>query len=344
MKRFLLLADCALVAVFITAMLLLSTEVKVVQASSPDAAPTEQAVPTEQAAPIVCLPGIYFQDPGDCSPAGPSSYLTQMAQKGIVLPITRLPASKPDFGLTYTDIRYGQVRTHNAPVYGSMEDAVKNNKSKAIRKIDSSFSYISYAEDAVVDGKRVYQIEPGAWMTAVDISRIGAVPLFQGLTFSRTPERPFGWVLAYLSPGPVETKRTPGYQTKDYTGSFLNNHDTVWVFDEEIVDDTEWYMVAPDEWLPGNVVARVIPNTTPPNGVTGDRWIEVNLYEQTLSVYDQRRLVFATLIASGLEPFFTQPGVFQILRKTQYNPNARRIRSRPLRRLLPGRRPLDDVL
>jgi hypothetical protein len=269
---------------------------------------------------ITCLPGIYLQDPGDCIPAGPSQYRTKLAQKGIALPVTRLQASKPDFGLTYTDIRYGQVRTRNAPVYGSMEDALKNNKNTAIRRIDSSFSYISYIEDAVVDGRRVYQIEPGAWMTAVDISRIGAVPLFQGLTFSQTPERPFGWVLAYLNPGPVETKKTPGYQGDDYTGHLINNHETVWIFDEELVGDTEWYMIAPDEWLPGNAVARVIPNPIPPKGVSSDRWIEVNLHEQTLAVYDQRRLVFATLIASGLEPFWTRPGLFQIYQKLESTP------------------------
>ncbi len=275
---------------------------------------------------IACLPGVYFNDPGDCSPSGPSAYRTQMAQKGITLPITQLPASKPDFDLTYTDIRYGQVRTRNAPVYGSMEDALNNNKKQAIRRVDSSFSYVSYTEDAVVEGKRVYQVEPGAWMTAVDISRIGAVPLFQGLTFSQTPERPFGWILAYLSPGPVETKRTPGYQVNDYTGQLINNHETVWVFDEVTVGDnsedrtTVWYMVAPDEWLPGNVVARVLPNPLPPKGVTGDRWIEVNLHEQTLAVYDQHRLVFATLIASGLEPFWTRPGLFQIFQKLEATP------------------------
>jgi hypothetical protein len=270
--------------------------------------------------PPVCLPGIYPSDPGDCAAVGPSQYLSEMAQQGITFPITKVPASKPDFSYTYIDIRYGQVHTRNAPIYGSMEDAVRNNKSKAIGRVDSSFSYISYTEDAVVDGKRVYQVEYGSWMTANDVARIGAVPLFQGLEFSHTPERPFGWVLAYLAPGPIETKRTPGYQDKDYTGHLLNNHETVWVFAEQKVADTDWYMVAPDEWIPGNMLARVVPNTTPPKGVTGDRWIEVNLFEQTLSVYDQRRLVFATLIASGLEPFWTRPGVFQIYQKLLTTP------------------------
>ena len=34
--------------------------------------------------------------------------------------------------------------------------------------------------------------------------------------------------------------------------------------------------------------------------------------EQTLAVYDQGQLVYATMIATGVDPFFTKPGLFQI--------------------------------
>jgi lipoprotein-anchoring transpeptidase ErfK/SrfK len=269
---------------------------------------------------VICLPGVYMHNPGDCTPLGPSTYLTQMAQQGVTFPITALPAAKPAFDLTYVDTRYGQVRTSNAPVYGSVEDAMTGNKGRAIQRIDSGFAYISYTDESIVNGRRFYMVDQGLWMTANDVSRIGSVPLFQGLTFDRTPDRPFGWVLAYLSPGPVETKRTPGYQVKDYTGHGLNNHEIVQVYTTQKVGSDEWYMVGPDEWVPQNVVARVLPTAAPPAGVTGNRWIEVNLDEQTLAVYDQGQLVFATLIASGLEPFWTRPGLFQISSKLPTTP------------------------
>jgi lipoprotein-anchoring transpeptidase ErfK/SrfK len=79
-------------------------------------------------------------------------------------------------------------------------------------------------------------------------------------------------------------------------------------------------MVGPDEWVLQKYIARVTPNTTHPQGVTGDRWIEVNLFEQTLAVYDKRQLVFATVIATGADPFWTQPGVFQIFDKKETTP------------------------
>jgi hypothetical protein len=205
-------------------------------------------------------------------------------------------------------------------VYGSIEDALAGNRGNAVRRIDSSFAYISYTEEQMVNDRRFYAVDSGGWMTANDVSRIGAVPPFQGLTFTRTPHHALGWILSYLSNGPVESKRSPGNKTKDYTGHIYNNHDIVQVYASKQVDGTDWYMVGPDEWLPHNVVGRVIPSTTPPQGVTSDRWIEINLYEQTMAVYDHRQLVFATLIASGIEPFWTRPGLFKIETKLETTP------------------------
>jgi lipoprotein-anchoring transpeptidase ErfK/SrfK len=51
--------------------------------------------------------------------------------------------------------------------------------------------------------------------------------------------------------------------------------------------------------------------------VTNNRWIEVNLQEQILSVYDQGRLVFAALVSTGLPGAWTQPGLFQIYLKKE---------------------------
>lgn len=269
---------------------------------------------------VLCLPGVYMNQPADCSPQGPSAYLTQMAEQGITLPIAPLPAQKPDFNLTVSEFNYAQVRSSPAPVYGSVEDVLTGEKKNAIRMITSGFGYVSYQEEIYVDGKRIYMIEPGAYMGARDLIRIGAVPLFQGLTFSDTPVRSFGWVLTYLSPEPVETRRTPGWNSKDYTGHVLGQQEVVQIFATQNVDGEDWYLVGPDEWVNHRVVARVIPNSTPPQGVTGDRWIEVNLYEQTLSVYDQRRLVFATIIATGMEPMWTRPGLFKIFQKLDSTP------------------------
>ena len=45
---------------------------------------------------VLCLPGVYLQSPGDCTPVGPSDYLTRLAEVGFNFPPSPLPATQPD--------------------------------------------------------------------------------------------------------------------------------------------------------------------------------------------------------------------------------------------------------
>lgn len=283
------------------------------------ASPANQA----QAGPALplCLPGIYGSHPGDCAPAGPSAYLTDLAAKGISLPLAPLAYTPLDPTLDDIQVNYGEVRNMPAPVFSSVDDAVKGAKKGAEQTLNGNTIYVSYTSQTEVGGKKIYEIGPGQFMTGNFISRVGALPKSHGLHFSSTPTTPFGWVLSYFTEGArIETKRTPGNDNPDFTGRILNLYDVVRVFGEQQVKGESWYMVGPDEWVPARVIARVLPNPTPPAGITGDRWIEVNLFDQTLAVYDKRQLVFATVIASGLEPMWTKPGVFQIFERHESTP------------------------
>lgn len=267
---------------------------------------------------VLCLPGTTTFSNDDCVPLGPSAYLDRMSDLGITFPLQPVSGRLPDPSLTYVDIRYGEVVHQNARVYASLEDAVK--KGQVVRKIDSPYSFISYTDEAYIDGKRYYMVDYGGWMTANDISRIGTPSLFQGLTFSHTPDRPFGWIIF-----PIQTKRTPGFDGDDYTNNEVLRYDIFQIYATELVDGVEWYMIRPDEWIPEKrdwqrITGRVLPNPTPPDGVTNGRWIEINLKDQTVAIYDQEEMVFATLIASGIEPFWTKPGLFQIYEKYDATP------------------------
>ena len=292
---------------------------------SPGLAPLPAAAAPQaaQAAPsVLCLPGIYLYDPGDCLPAGPSGYLTGMAQKGITFPLAPLSYTPIDQSLGKVDYLYAEVTNRPAPIFGSIDQALAGNKKGGSgQTLDGYFVFVSYTSLQEVGGKKLYEIAPGQYLTGAYLSRIGALPPARGLTFTSTPPTAFGWVLTYFAQNPqVETKRTPGSQGQDYTGHLLNLYDIVQVFGEQKVGEELWYLIGPDEWVLGRYIARVLPNTTPPVGVTGDRWIEINLFEQTLSVYDHRQLVFATLIASGSDPFWTRPGLFQINQKLDTTP------------------------
>ena len=64
----------------------------------------------------------------------------------------------------------------------------------------------------------------------------------------------------------------------------------VQVYDTQTADGVEWNMIGHGEWVEARIMATVTPNTTPPEGVTNGRWIDVDLAEQTLAVYDNNQL------------------------------------------------------
>ena len=254
---------------------------------------------------VVCVPDVYIVAPGDCLPLGPSVYLTDMARLGLTFPPRPLPAVKPDPGLTQLPYSYFRLENDYVPVVSAPGETVGG------QSFLPGFVYISYI-DRVDTGHGIYYLlQSGGWIPGKG-SRVSEIPAFQGLQLQSTPRNSFGWPFEYI---PV--KSAPGYNAPE-TGKYLSPFiDIIQVYATQNVDSTDWNMIGPDQWVEARKVAQVTPNTTPPEGVTSGRWIDVNLAEQTLAVYDNNQLVFATVIASGLEPFWTRPGLFQVYQKKE---------------------------
>lgn len=271
--------------------------------------PALAAEPSSRNAYEFCLPMVDQIILEDCPPTWPIASRKRFSRNTMIFPQPSLPARQPDPELSLLPRFYMRVYRENAPLFTSLEAAIAGDP--VYRTLETGFDFVTYIDYAVVDGKRYYMIAPGIWLPGKGVSRI-ATPTFQSLEFWRTPRNDFGWVLFT-----IESKRTPGFQDQDYTGHTFNRYDVVQIYNVRQVRDQEWYLIGPDEWLEGRRVGRVTPNLIPPEGVDGDRWIEVNLKEQTLAVYDQHKLVYAALVSSGVPGSWTQPGLFQIyLKKT----------------------------
>ena len=220
-----------------------------------------------------------------------------------------LPFKEPDPTLSDLPYWYARVTRKNAPLFTSLEAAIAGEP--VYRTMETGFDYVTYIDLVRVDGKRHFMVSPGIWLAGDGVSPV-ATPSFQSLEFTDTPKNDFGWVLFE-----VDSKASPGYGQSDFTGKHYNRYDILQVFDSREVDGIEWYLVGPDEWIEHRKVGRVTPDLTAPDGISGDRWIEVNLQEQTLSVYDQQQLVFAALVSTGVPEAWTQPGLFQIYLKKE---------------------------
>lgn len=254
---------------------------------------------------VVCLPDAYLTAPDNCLPTGPSAYLTEMAKLGLIFPPRPLSNYKPDPELTKLPYQYFHLDKDFVPVL-SEPAGIESGKP-----FPPGFVYISYIDRVEIGKKVYYKLESGSWIPGRG-ARVSAISAYQGFQFQTTPTNAFGWPFEYI---PI--KKAPGYNSPE-TGNYLNPFvDIIQVYDTNNTEGADWNMIGLNQWVEARKVAIVYPNPTPPEGVTTGRWIDVDLAEQTLAVYDNYQLVFATVIASGLEPFYTKPGLFQIYLKKE---------------------------
>lgn len=273
--------------------------------------PPGQGEPTNgdfESGSVVCAPDVYLESPGDCLPLGPSVYITEMAKLGLTFPQRALPALKPDPALTQLPYRYFRLEEDSVPVLSGPAG------SETGQAFLPGFVYVSYI-DRVESNGVYYMLQDGGWIPGKG-SRIGEYSLFQGLQFRSTPHNSFAWPLPFYTDS-IPVYSAPGYNAP-LTDKILYPYiHIVQVYATQSADGVDWNLIGPNQWVEARILATVTPNTTPPESVTTGRWIDVDLAEQTLAVYDNNQLVFATVIASGLDPFWTRPGLFQIYQKKE---------------------------
>ena len=258
----------------------------------------------------LCLPEFYPNGTSDCLPYGPSGLLNELAKKGIPYPMRELPVITPDPALGTAPDQYLKVGDQAFPIYASLADAEARNPTDYM---DAGMKFLTYYERVDTDNGVYYRLTNGLWVEAgeADTSRYANWMRLFGLFFYQNPANDFGWIIDQ-----ADVRAEPGYNAAK-TGKTLQRETVVQVYDMVNADGTDWYMIGWDEWVERRQIRQFHVNLVPPEGVDNNRWIEINLYEQTLGIYEDGKLVYATLIASGLDPFFTRPGLFQIYKKLE---------------------------
>jgi len=257
----------------------------------------------------LCLPGVYSLGSPNCNLLGPAAYLTERASIYDLIDSQdeRFPYVDESFG--QTDINYFRADDDNSVVFSSYDAALAN--SGASGSLYEGYTFAAYTRMVETSGKKYFQLTDGRWMRGSSVSYYAAPNRFLGVMPVEPPERKFGWVLK-----DTPTLKEPNYYAYK-TGNIIPRYNLIEVFEEQKVGLSDWYMIAPDEWVHMTQVALVYPMEQPPEGVTNGRWIEINIFEQTLAVYEDNNLLFATLITSGSSRTFTRPGLFKIHEKLE---------------------------
>jgi len=254
---------------------------------------------------FLCPPRLQVRHPEFCQKVGPGSALLDLAQAGLFpeMPPPIVPLDREYF---FVPVDYVKGGSRSVRVYSSAEDAWKG--SGRSDEIKPGFVFLYYTDRVRNGDSTAYQTSSG-YVGSSDVSEYKP-PLFHGEAFSRTPERPFGWVISGTF-----TLSQPGTET--FTDHWLGKFSLVQIYGVERVGEWDWYRIGRDEWIDQRNVARVVPDATAPAGVDTDRWISVNLYEQTVTAYEGGQLVYATMVSTGRNGAWTKPGLFQVWAKLE---------------------------
>jgi hypothetical protein len=168
-----------------------------------------------------------------------------------------------------------------------------------IETLDAGFNYVTVISR---QGDWV-QIFPNKWTTTNYLAATRASD-FSGVLIDEELAYPMAWVLLPTKPSAV-----PGLAPAKET-PIVGRYTRVNIFATRKVGEWEWYLIGPGQWLEQRRIARVLP-TQRPEGVKG-RWVAIDLYEQIAVAYEGDRMVFATLVSSGLPKWATNEGLFRI--------------------------------
>jgi hypothetical protein len=175
-----------------------------------------------------------------------------------------------------------------------------------VGKMEDGFTFVSVY--AVKDG--FAQLRNKLWVRRDSLKQTYSSQ-FTGVLLDKPLAYPMAWVIQASIPssypGGPRTIKTPA----------INRYTRVNLFATVNVDGWDWFLVGPGQWLEQRKLARIMPATNP--GTTG-KWVAINLYEQVLSAYDGDRLVYATLISSGLPNFQTNKGTFKVWHRALSTP------------------------
>lgn len=194
------------------------------------------------------------------------------------------------------DRRYQQV-TGDLEVY----DAPGGN---VIRRLDAGFNFLTVLETRDDGWTRINRDE---WVLSANLTDTNhVVSHFTGVFLpDPLPEYPIAWMLINAYPA-----REPGGSPRESNGLYYR-YTMVNIFATVEMDGWRWYQIGVDKWVHQTSVSKLTPIQRP-GDVETDRWISIDLYEQSLIVYEDDVPIFGTLVATGLPRWPTYEGTFNI--------------------------------
>lgn len=200
---------------------------------------------------------------------------------------------------------YAQVVSRGLAVYGEPGDA------QPARHYTSAGTWVSIRGERIVDHELWYAIDRGGWVPAAAVQERG-LSQFRGVRIAPELPVPFGFVTADI----LNVRAEPGLSAENPPIGELNRYDVIAILEQNA--DGSWYRVGDGQWVAAEYVSRVAPVEKPQAVGDDERWVAVDLREQTLTAYEASEPVFATLVSTGLPRWSTVTGLFRVWIKIKH--------------------------
>jgi len=237
----------------------------------------------------VCVPSLMWRSPELCPPYGPGTTRYRIASIRLPnplpeLPVLELPHEEEEDVVPYA---YAYVKTLPLNIYRHPIEAAMG--LPPVRTMLSGDWWVSVDGLVEYEGQRWYQINEEEYVPADALSLAGP-SRFQGIFLTEQPQHPLAWINRWVQPSVVPQGALNAAVEP------INRYQLVPIFAEEQRGDEIWYLVGPDQWIEQENVSRVDVDPPPPEVGPGEKWIEIDLFEQTVAAYQGERMVYATLI------------------------------------------------
>jgi hypothetical protein len=206
---------------------------------------------------------------------------------------------------------YGYVMTGPVALYSNPADV--DVGASPVRTLDRGYVWVRILGQVGHNNQTWYLTEAGGYLPAALVA-INRPSAFHGIAVGGMPATPFAWVLGY-----VQTSPRPGDKPNPSSTAY-KRYDLVNIYEQQEANKQTWYRVGENQWLVQTAVAKVEWRESPPEVAPGEKWVDVSLFEQTLAAYEGNRMVYATLISSGLPQWATAKGLFRIHTKYEMGP------------------------
>ena len=251
----------------------------------------------------LCTPAYQLQAPTACPNLGPAYYVNRLQEAGYAYPLPPVMTTPLAPTSALVPAEYMRVITATLSVYPHPLTFLAGLPPG--RVVEKGFVFVSVLGTVVVEGEQFYQVNPGEYVRAADLQPVRPSS-FQGQHFASAPTTPVGWVITRVQPSLSAGQPPPA------DAAYVERYQPIQVYGVQSVGEWQWYLIGPDQWVEQRNVALAQP--TPPPGAPASV-IAVDVYEQTLGVYHQGNLIFATLVSSGSRYFPTRLGSFQVWAK-----------------------------